>query len=1069
MTQRRDELHAELAELDDVIAALAPGSPVRLRQEAKRDRVRAALAALTGDPPPAPVPPPASVDQSRQAGGLSLGAANTIQGGVTTGDVIAGDKHAQQIGTVHTEGTAFVATQQTIVCFYGPHPPGDAQALLTDYLVYVANECSTMRLQRIAGQRQTGREQPAVPELRLQAVYTSLTTDGPPVVRLRTTATVGRVRQLIERLEQTPRSPEAVAPERVIAVGITGLDGRMDAALGAERRGRAGLDVAGGLDLPATTVVDVTLTRAELALEALARQRRLVLLGEPGSGKSTVLRYLAALLAQRACGVRPRLAGWADDATPVPILVPLAQVAEHLAHASTPDAALWQTLGAILDAQGLRAGLRDALSEALRRDGVILLCDGLDELSAEGGTASPRSLVAQAVQRLGMRTQARIVVTSRVLPYQSATTWQLPAAEGWQVRTISPLAFGQVQTFVQAWFRALTALDPDLTVAAAAQTAATLLDHLAARPALAPLVRSPLLLTMLTLLHDHDQVPDDEVELYEQCVLLLLDRWEPVRQPGLKRPGLLERLGQPPGLTLARLRDPLHQLAYEAHREGRGDEGRGIISDDLLHGRLVKFFDRLGVAEPLATYKTFKAVLAEEAGLLVARGDDAFAFPHLSFQEYLAACYLADQEAMRDLAYAVWQSEDRERWRTVLVLLAGRLAAQGKAPKDGFLWLKQLWATSRGGQVKPDAQRHQDTRMAVLTYQGMGGRVAFAASYHLDLDDDIERPLRQAMVALLNAPAATVPPRDRLIIGRVLGELGDPRFPVTLAAWQASLAHLAQRTTVLTAHGEHYWRFVPGGRYQIGGWDDGAAVAHELAPFWIARYPVTVAQYEAFVAEGYGDAAERWWTPEGWQWKQRNNEQQPWRWDDPDYNGANQPVSGVTWYEATAFCAWLSERLADVLPNGFTLRLPTEAMWEVAAACAGPAERRRYPWGDTAPTPEQAVYDVWQRNAPAPVGLCPAGAAACGALDMVGNVWEWARSSYRAYPDEAAQEVKDFTLYDGDVPLRGSSYYGDSTYVRCGARYGYHPASAGDLRGFRVVAAPLVRMDAWMGHPDLLM
>ncbi|MBP1468550.1 SUMF1/EgtB/PvdO family nonheme iron enzyme [Candidatus Chloroploca sp. M-50] len=1060
MTQRRDELHAELAELDDVIAALAPGSPVRLRQEAKRDRVRAALVALADEPPLAPAPPPASVDQSGQAGGVSLGTANTIQGGVTTGDVIARDKHAQQIGTIHAGRDAFVATQQTIVCFYGPHPPVDAQALLTDYLAYVANECSTMRLQRIAGQRQTGREQPAVPELRLQAVYTSLTTDGPPVVRLRTTATVGRVRRLLERLEQTPRSPEAVAPERVIAVGVTGLDGRTDAALGAERRGRVGLDVAGGLDLlPEATAVDVTLTRAELALEALARQRRLVLLGEPGSGKSTVLRYLAALLAQRACGVRQRLAGWADDATPVPILVPLAQVAEHLAHAHTPDEALWQTLGAILDGpQGLSAGLRDALSEALRRDGVILLCDGLDELSAEGGTASPRSLVAQAVQRLGMRTQARIVVTSRVLPYQSATTWQLPAAEGWQVRTISPLAFGQVQTFVQAWFRALTALDPDLTVAAADQTAATLLDHLAARPALAPLVRSPLLLTMLTLLHDNHHVPDDEVELYEECVLLLLDRWEPVRQPGLKkRPGLLERLGQPPGLTLAHLRDPLHQLAYEAHRDGRGDEGRGIISDDLLQGRLVKFFQRLRVADPLATYETFKAVLAEEAGLLVARGDDAFAFPHLSFQEYLAACYLADQPTMSDLAYAVWQSEDRERWRKVLVLLAGRLVVQGKAPKDGFLWLKQLWAAARGGQAKPDAQRYQDTRLAVLTYQGMGGLVTFAASYHLDLDDDIVRPLRQAIVALLNAPTATVPPSDRLIVGRVLGELGDPRCPVTLAAWQASLA---QRTTVLTVRGDHYWRFVPGGRYPIGGWaDDDTAVAHELAPFWIARYPITVAQYAAFVAEGYDAAAERWWTPEGWQWKQWNKHQQPRLWDNEQYNGANQPVIGVTWYEATAFCAWLSERLADVLPTGFTLRLPTEAMWEVAAACAGPAERRAYPWGDTAPTPEQAVYDVWQRNAPAPVGLCPAGAAACGALDMVGNVWEWASSRYKAYPGQADQEVKDFTPSDLDVPWRGYAYYGDSTYVRCGARYWALPSGSVNYQGFRVVAAPLVRTD----------
>ncbi|NCC36023.1 MAG: hypothetical protein EOM24_29010 [Chloroflexia bacterium] len=186
-----------------------------------------------------------------------------------------------------------------------------------------------------------------------------------------------------------------------------------------------------------------------------------------------------------------------------------------------------------------------------------------------------------------------------------------------------------------------------------------------------------------------------------------------------------------------------------------------------------------------------------------------------------------------------------------------------------------------------------------------------------------------------------------------------------------------------------------------------------------------------FVAEGYGAAAQRWWTPEGWQWKQERKRTEPDWWDDPDNNVANQPVIGVTWYEATAFCAWLSERLAEVLPTGYGLRLPTEAEWEVAAAYDAQRQRRPYPWGDAEPTPDLAIYDASQVGRPAPVGCCPAGAAACGAMDMVGNVWEWASSSYAGYPGEAAQGVKDFTPNDQDVPWRGGSWVWGSMYVRC--------------------------------------
>ncbi len=95
--------------------------------------------------------------------------------------------------------------------------------------------------------------------------------------------------------------------------------------------------------------------------------------------------------------------------------------------------------------------------------------------------------------------------------------------------------------------------------------------------------------------------------------------------------------------------------------------------------------------------------------------------------------------------------------------------------------------------------------------------------------------------------------------------------------------------------------------------------------------------------------------------------------------------------------------------------------------CLRTAERgsgwRPYPWGEAEPTPELAIYKASDPGRPALVGCCPAGAAASGALDLAGNVWEWTASSYAGYPARSGTPVKDFTPAEGDVPLRGGSQW----------------------------------------------
>jgi formylglycine-generating enzyme required for sulfatase activity/energy-coupling factor transporter ATP-binding protein EcfA2 len=1010
MTTPDPQITALEQELRSLQAALLVSPALQQALQVRIDQINAELSALR----PAAPAPLIHVGNDAQLGDLQIG-------DVAAGHII-----------------------KTINHFYGATPPSDAAQQLRAYLQAITKECADLRLSRIS-QRVDGKEQPKTPQqVRLQEVYTSLTTEASRV-RRRFDAPLARVQRFLQRLARANRTPDVVRPERVTQARLWYGDTEINQA---QERLPAALREP-HLTLSDDTPVTLKLYRPELALEAIHDQRLLVLLGEPGGGKSTVMRYLALLIAQQLQGVPVHIPGWTDSILPIPIVVPLAQVAAKLETGGSADAALWQTLGDILDgAVPLRAGLRDHLRAAISQGGVLLLCDGLDELPADDTDQNPRVQIAAALRRLATHSaQVRIVVTSRILPYQAEGNWKLTSADGWATRTLQKLALGQVTTFVQSWYAALVGDEFGFSVEQAQNRAGKLIAQLReSQKSLEPLIESPLLLTMLALLHlNTESVPDDEAQLYEECVKLLLDRWETVRQDPIKRAGMIERLGNPPGLTLALLRGPLHRLAYEALRDARHESSRGLIDAEKLAGVMLKFFTNLqGTMKASDQVATFIQVLKEEVGLLQDQGTNVFAFPHLTFQEYLAACHLASLPTMQQDAYRYWQGADRERWRKTLLLLAARLREDNKAASEGVAWLRLLTApTLSDTHKKAPAQRRRDALLAALSYQAIGARAAFAAL--ANLEREVLKPLRASCKLLLNTPDPAIQLTDRIAVANVLHTIGDPRYPVSHTEWRRELQ---RRGTTLTATGEHYWRYVPEGRYWIG---EKETAEHDLAQFWIARLPITTAQFAEFVQRGYRN--DRHWTEEGLKW--REDRREPDHWNAAQYRQPNQPMTIVTWYEATAYCHWLNAQIETELPAGYVLRLPTEAEWEAAAAYAGPDVRRTYPWGDAPePTLAHAVYNEAKLDAAAPVGCCPAGAAPCGTLDMAGNVWEWCSSPYKQYPAEAHPWTKDFTTDNWDVPLRGGSAWGDSTSVRCGARYWYYPDHWYLDLGFRVCVAP---------------
>jgi formylglycine-generating enzyme required for sulfatase activity len=252
-----------------------------------------------------------------------------------------------------------------------------------------------------------------------------------------------------------------------------------------------------------------------------------------------------------------------------------------------------------------------------------------------------------------------------------------------------------------------------------------------------------------------------------------------------------------------------------------------------------------------------------------------------------------------------------------------------------------------------------------------------------------------------------------------------------------------------------------------------------LPPFAIAKYPVTNAQFERFIeAKGYENPA--YWGGEesaGWRWRQGEGEgwgrpperrDRPYYWRDPRYNGRNRPVVGVTWYEAVAYCNWLTETLRErgELGPDEVIRLPSEAEWEKAARDGLPSPSqgegqgvRVWPWGDEWNEAKANTWEAGPKTTTA-VGIYPDGASPCDALDMIGNVWEWCRTrwgrtwqkpdfEYPYVPDDGREAIED----DPERPflrvLRGGSWSHFQESARCAYRGRFEPGYWSDIVGFR--------------------
>jgi hypothetical protein len=741
--------------------------------------------------------------------------------------------------------------------------------------------------------------------------------------------------------------------------------------------------------------------KVQLLLESLDQQS-LYVSGDPGSGKSTFCRWVTWLTCH---GEMPEV----DVAAPeeyqetfpasltgrLPILVRLRDFWQHL----PPQGVRSIGVGGL--EQALERWLADqkypgidwaCVQGHLDAGTALLMLDGVDEVPpvrrADGQEWYPREmLLAGLADAVARWTGAgnRLLVTSRPYGLNAEQQRKLALPHAPILSLDQPLQ----ALLVRRWFVRLKD-SPDFGL----ETAQTMIDHIHIERGLDDLANNPLLLTAMCIIYDQGKrLPHDKYLLYDRIVDTVLhsrykekESLDPIR-------GRLAAiaLGMHTGVDLGQQRitpeatasDHEIDAILQAYQQVDGATDKGVS-------------DTVRVREDLLS----------QSGLLVSRAEDKGSFYHLSIQEFLAGerLHLLHIRKWDELVATMTQRAKIAGWRNTCSFLFGCLVA--KTSRHVGVEFLQEFAKHLELPAVDDNQGGQSGgvwNQAIV----LGDCLDILSGREAAIPDDLAGLFQECVFRAIKHEIAI---EDRAVLAVALGRLGDPRAVVDVR---------------LTADPDEHSGYVkiPADRYLLGDEKKPVSISE---PFWLSKYPVTNSQYAVFIQDG-GYSRREFWCDEGWAWVQDEHITAPSVWRNADFNSPNQPVVGVSWWEAEAFCRWAGGVL------------PTEQQWEAAAR--GPAGFV-YPWGDEW---ESGVCNSENKlGRTSAVGIFPRDKSPFGLHDMAGHVWEWCADTDRTWSGEAGGRV-----------VRGGYWGLDSQGCRSAGRGAGGPSGRSGYLGFRVAAVPL--------------
>ncbi len=706
----------------------------------------------------------------------------------------------------------------------------------------------------------------------------------------------------------------------------------------------------------------------------------------------------------------------------------------------------------------------------------VVLFDGLDEVLDE----NDKDYAVHQIQLFAEKYKRNwIIVTSRPMGWSKQF---FPDFDEYEIQDLDDDA---VRKFIGDWYRVVKVAEsqknlpekasPEQTSKAveaakksAFSEAGKLWTALSKNQGLLKVARRPLMLVLITLVYKYQHsLPQGRADLYKECLKILLDTWEDKKDIDSPIRGIPSREKQ----------SILMVIAFE------------FLKRNTLQ---MKVADLQELVAPLLSARNlpmdaedFIGQISSRSGILVDFGVDEYGFAHRALQDRLAADYLVDEKLTRLLL----EHADQDEWREVILIAIGLVTKDLRAEllkallanndKSAASLAMAGSALAEGIQVEPALRAEvTDTLIAHLNAAKTSSEFGILSSSLFDADPasaqtwigsalsgrdpnlqkrvltsllpglglEQSKPFLPTLINLLADAHADVNLRAQcaLAIAKIKPAADDPALLNTLNSARTQKDETLKRAATwayceLGSFEQLGLVMVPAGEFLMGSSnEDQQAYSQEkpqhnlyLPTYYVAKHPVTVDEYRAFIQEsGYKTSEERSLKGTG-----------------------NHPVVYVTWNDALAFARW----------RGLTL--PSEAEWEKAARGA---DGRIYPWGNDWRSGFANTDEYWNKGArgllaklrrrdygsTTPVGSFPQGNSLYGCADMAGNVWEWTRSVFKEYPYDANDGREDENASDRRA-LRGGSFYNLQWFARCAFRNVNILDLLNDY-GFRVCASPVL-------------
>lgn len=793
----------------------------------------------------------------------------------------------------------------------------------------------------------------------------------------------------------------------------------------------------------------------------------LVVLADPGHGKSTLARYLTCKF------IRDYQEGkLANFGVYVPLsLLRTEDLSDHRAVAVC--AAAFVNLDGDED---VVATLAQYLPSAM------IFFDGLDELptARRGGSDHSIAVRAEAQELISsliyphpvsgvMVNGIRCMVTCRKADYFENATTQLSAPH----YILAPFTPRQRDNAIVRWHDAVCRkIDKSppterLTSEKMTERAAAIQSTLREHADLGELCLSPLMLSILqTVYLNKWDLPASVSQLCSRAVeLMLVDR-----QPGPDTSPLQPNYQE-------WIRSVVTELAWELQENAVATGRKGFDSGQLrlIVGRCASISRQNAKGQFEDAVTSVCTFMERGHGIIVALKADHFDFAHAMLREVMAGRKLDNLLLDQRKIYAL-----DENWAGPVRYWAGLLAEKSSGAAEISTLIDELQPEVDGGCLSAVTARAEMLVEVCLVQQPEKLPLRLKQLIPIVRDD---------LIAALER--ADVPKLTRFRIGDLLAVLGDPNEALP---WKERMLNIEAANYMIGAPEPHKTKI---DKYTAC--SSAPVISGDLNAYSIGRNLVTNSDFSIFINEG-GYKTERFWRSEiAWKWAsgdqstlhsltdrarqvagihfsselasqrfgqddipdrcaQMIDRSLPLYWCDPSFNRPNQPVVGVNWWEASAYCVWLTERLISSgdLTQDKVVRLPFETEWETVARLCGDGV---YPWTCGEPSDRAHVRITAGEDGAAQflrscaVGLFKCTPSKLPIFDLVGNVWEWSASQRRSY-DAATFTQKLDPTSDSDRVARGSSWLSrEREASKITFRSFDPPYNAYDDLGFRIVCA----------------